>query len=133
MFRPGLRMMRRRMIGAHGGGRSRSGWNGRRHQFGDQSPLPAARCSAAGRLRSAGADAADAAATGDAAAADQPDAAARRNIRAATAVAPLPPAPTPAAGNKTASQLQQVAQLHASGVLTDQEFAEAKQKILAGG
>jgi hypothetical protein len=30
------------------------------------------------------------------------------------------------------AQLQQLAQLHASGVLSDEEFAAAKQKLLAG-
>jgi len=30
------------------------------------------------------------------------------------------------------SKLQQLAQLHASGVLTDEEFSAAKQKLLAG-
>jgi hypothetical protein len=29
--------------------------------------------------------------------------------------------------------LEQLSQLHNSGVLTDQEFEEAKQKALAGG
>lgn len=45
------------------------------------------------------------------------------------------PAPAPAAppANDLTTQLNQLAQLHASGVLTDQEFAEAKQKLLSGG
>jgi hypothetical protein len=43
-----------------------------------------------------------------------------------------PPAPAPAAGNDVPVQLQQLAQLHASGVVTDEEFAAAKQKALAG-
>jgi hypothetical protein len=30
------------------------------------------------------------------------------------------------------AQLQQLVQLHASGVLSDAEFAAAKQKLLAG-
>lgn len=42
--------------------------------------------------------------------------------------APLEQAP---AADLTA-QLQQLAQLHDSGVLTDEEFATAKQKLLAG-
>jgi hypothetical protein len=29
--------------------------------------------------------------------------------------------------------LEQLSQLHNAGVLSDQEFAEAKQKVLAGG
>ncbi len=50
------------------------------------------------------------------------------------AYAPPPPAPAPApAGTDLTSQLNQLAQLHASGVLTDEEFAAAKQKVLAGG
>ena len=110
---------------AHGGGRSRGGWNGRRHQFGDQSPLPEARCSAAVRLRSAGADAADAAATGDAAAADQPDAAAS--------------AATSGTRVNTCGWKQYCIAVAASGAVARfrgadrSEFAEAKQKILAGG
>jgi hypothetical protein len=51
------------------------------------------------------------------------------------AYAPPPPqqsAPPPA-GNDVTSQLNQLAQLHASGVLSDEEFAAAKQKVLAGG
>ena len=42
------------------------------------------------------------------------------------------PAPAPAATDLSA-QLNQLAQLHASGVLTDEEFAAAKQKIISGG
>ncbi len=50
------------------------------------------------------------------------------------AYAPPPPAPAPApAGTDVTSQLNQLAQLHASGVLSDEEFATAKQKVLAGG
>ena len=33
----------------------------------------------------------------------------------------------------TVTQLQQLAQMHDSGVLTDEEFSNAKQKLLAGG
>ena len=48
--------------------------------------------------------------------------------------APAPtPAPAPAAGADTATQLQQLAQLHDSGALSDDEFAAAKQKVLSGG
>jgi hypothetical protein len=48
------------------------------------------------------------------------------------------PAPAPAAlaadaGSDTVAQLQQLAQMHESGILTDEEFASAKQKLLAGG
>ena len=49
--------------------------------------------------------------------------------------APAPaaaPAPAPGAGSETVARLQELASLHASGVLTDDEFAAAKQKVLAG-
>jgi hypothetical protein len=50
------------------------------------------------------------------------------------AAAPPAPAPaTPSAGSDTVAQLQQLSQLHDSGVLSDEEFAAAKQKVLAGG
>lgn len=42
-----------------------------------------------------------------------------------------PPPPAPAGSNMT-DQLNQLAQLHDSGVLSDEEFAAAKQKVLAG-
>ena len=48
---------------------------------------------------------------------------------------PLPAARVPALAapaNDMTVQLQQLAQLHASGVLSDAEFAAAKQKLLAG-
>jgi Short C-terminal domain len=55
---------------------------------------------------------------------------------AAAAPAPTPepaPAPAPAASAATdrISQLQQLASLHDSGALTDQEFAAAKAQVLA--
>ena len=31
------------------------------------------------------------------------------------------------------TELNQLEQMHASGVLSDQEFTEAKQKVLTGG
>jgi membrane protease subunit (stomatin/prohibitin family) len=40
-----------------------------------------------------------------------------------------PPAPAPAEDDTTA-QLEQYAKLHAQGVLTDEEFASAKAKLL---
>jgi len=49
--------------------------------------------------------------------------------------APPPPqyAPAPAAaGSDLTAQLQQLAQLHNAGVLSDEEFAAAKQKLLVG-
>jgi len=48
--------------------------------------------------------------------------------------APAPPAPAPAAPAAAAdpmfAELQQLADLHASGVLTDAEFSAAKAKVL---
>ena len=38
----------------------------------------------------------------------------------------------PAAAPDLTAQLQQLAQLHTAGVLSDEEFAAAKQKLLAG-
>ena len=52
--------------------------------------------------------------------------------QAAAAAPPPAPAPAPAAGSDTVAQLQQLSQLHDSGVLSDEEFATAKQKVLAG-
>jgi Short C-terminal domain len=40
------------------------------------------------------------------------------------------PAPGPAAGSSMADQLGQLADLHQQGVLTDDEFAAAKAKLL---
>jgi uncharacterized membrane protein len=50
---------------------------------------------------------------------------------------PAPAAPPPTAAPASAApdltaQLQQLAQLHTAGVLSDEEFAAAKQKLLAG-
>ena len=44
-----------------------------------------------------------------------------------------PPPAAPAGGPSVADQLQQIAGLHQQGVLSDDEFAEAKAKILGGG
>jgi membrane protease subunit (stomatin/prohibitin family) len=41
-----------------------------------------------------------------------------------------PPAAAPPAEDDATAQLQNLAQLHATGVLTDEEFAAAKAKIL---
>lgn len=47
------------------------------------------------------------------------------------AYAPAPPTPAPAAPEKDPiERLKELGQLHESGVLTDQEFADAKAKIL---
>ena len=47
-----------------------------------------------------------------------------------------PPAPAPQAaapGSDLTDQLNQLAQMHASGVLTDEEFTAVRQKLLAAG
>ena len=46
--------------------------------------------------------------------------------------APPPQAPPPDAGPSMADQLQQIATLHQQGVLSDDEFAAAKAKLLGG-
>ena len=43
-----------------------------------------------------------------------------------------PPESAPAVGSDLTAQLEQLAQLHNAGVLSDEEFSEAKQKLLAG-
>ena len=43
-----------------------------------------------------------------------------------------PPPAAPAGGPSVADQLQQIATLHQQGVLSDDEFAAAKAKILGG-
>jgi hypothetical protein len=43
---------------------------------------------------------------------------------------PAAPAAAPAAGNSMADQIGQLADLHSQGVLTDDEFAAAKAKLL---
>ncbi len=54
--------------------------------------------------------------------------------RAQQAAAAAAPAAAPAApGKDLNSQLMQLAQLHDTGVLNDEEFAQAKAKLLAGG
>jgi hypothetical protein len=50
----------------------------------------------------------------------------------AQAPAQPPPAAAPGAGSDIVARLQELANLHASGVLNDDEFAAAKQKVLAG-
>lgn len=51
--------------------------------------------------------------------------------QAAAAVAPQAAAPA-AGGDDMMAKLNQLSQLHSSGVLTDEEFAAAKAKLLAG-
>ncbi len=46
------------------------------------------------------------------------------------AAPPPPPAPAPAAAPDPIAQLQQLADLKDRGILTEQEFAEQKQRIL---
>jgi hypothetical protein len=43
-----------------------------------------------------------------------------------------PPAPAPAAGQDRVEQLKELAALKEQGVLTDEEFAQEKARILAG-
>ncbi len=43
-----------------------------------------------------------------------------------------PPAPAPAAGTDRVQQLKELAALKEQGVLTDEEFAQEKARILAG-
>ena len=47
--------------------------------------------------------------------------------------APSPPPEAADTGSDVVAQLQQLAQLRDSGVLTDEEFVSAKQKLLASG
>jgi hypothetical protein len=61
--------------------------------------------------------------------ATQEDAAAYQQQQMAAAAPP--PAPAPAAAPDTMAQLQQLGELKAAGVLTEEEFAAQKAKILA--
>lgn len=45
---------------------------------------------------------------------------------------PPPPAPAGGAGDDLMAKLQQLADMKASGILTEEEFAAAKAKLLAG-
>jgi hypothetical protein len=50
------------------------------------------------------------------------------------AAAPAAPAaPTGVMSDAAMAQLKQLAELHDQGILTDEEFAAQKQKLLAGG
>jgi len=44
--------------------------------------------------------------------------------------APAPPPPAPTSGASEMDELQQLAEMHDAGTLTDDEFAAAKAKIL---
>ena len=74
----------------------------------------------------------------DGAAQDQQDAAYQQGMADAQAQQPAAPPPPPAAAapapaeSDLTSQLEQLSQLHNAGVLSDEEFAQAKQKLLAG-
>jgi hypothetical protein len=58
---------------------------------------------------------------------------AEREAQAAAAPAAAPAAAAPAAaGDDMVAQLQKLADLKAAGVLSDEEFAAAKAKVLAG-
>lgn len=60
------------------------------------------------------------------------DAAAAQAVANAQAAAPAAPAPAPAGGgDDLMAKLSQLAQLHAQGILSDDEFAAAKAKLLA--
>jgi hypothetical protein len=50
--------------------------------------------------------------------------------QAAAQAAPAPAAPAAAAGDDLNSQLERLSGLHQSGVLSDEEFAAAKAKLL---
>ena len=68
-------------------------------------------------------------------AAEQQQAAAYQAEQAAPPPPPPAAAPAPAAGgaeDATIAQLQQLADLHSQGVLTDEEFAAQKARVLGG-
>jgi hypothetical protein len=46
--------------------------------------------------------------------------------------APAPPPVAPAGGDIDVEQLKQLGELHANGILSDEEFAQAKAKVLGG-
>jgi len=57
-----------------------------------------------------------------------------QQAQAAAAPAPVAaPAAAPAGGTDLNSKLKELAQLKNDGILTDEEFAQAKAKLLAGG
>ncbi len=61
---------------------------------------------------------------------DQQQAAYNQGVAAAAAQPPPPPAPTAPAGGDTMAQLEKLADMKAKGLLTDDEFAAAKAKLL---
>ena len=52
---------------------------------------------------------------------------------AQAAAAPVEAAPAPSSGGIDMQQLKQLGELHDAGVLSDEEFAAAKAKVLGGG
>ncbi len=63
----------------------------------------------------------------------QYDAAYQEGVAAAQAAPPPAAAPAAAGGTSINDQIMQLADLHTKGILTDDEFAAAKQKIISGG
>ena len=61
--------------------------------------------------------------------AEAPPMTASGGLSPTTVVSP-PAAPAAPAGNDLSAQLQQLANLHSQGILTDEEFAEGKAKLL---
>jgi hypothetical protein len=59
------------------------------------------------------------------------DAAAAQAVANAQAAAPPPAPAAPAAGDDMMAKLQQLATLHSQGILSDEEFAAAKAKLLS--
>jgi hypothetical protein len=57
---------------------------------------------------------------------------AQQQYQPVPAPAPPPPAPNRGVSEDAIEQLKQLADLKAQGILTDEEFAAQKQKILAG-
>jgi hypothetical protein len=57
---------------------------------------------------------------------------AQQAAMAAGAAAPAAAPPAASPGSDLTAQLNQLAQLNASGVLSDEEFAAAKAKLLGG-
>jgi hypothetical protein len=55
----------------------------------------------------------------------------QQDAPAAPQYAPAPP-PATAAPEVDIEQLKQLGELHANGILSDEEFAQAKAKVLAG-
>lgn len=59
------------------------------------------------------------------------EAAAAQAVANAQAAAPAAPAAAPAGGDDMMAKLQQLASLHTQGILSDEEFAAAKAKLLS--